>query len=185
MKFCENFNIDFSLPVDGFQTPKSLVLKGCTISLDSEKVHSNLDIENFCLINEFSYNDRLDIEMRFNNIEKFVYQPFYIKCFTLWTDNNKFVKINEKGIVGREKVKITKDGNMAIGISYHFNSEKEKEDLLNSDSFVVEFFVSFRNRTNIYGVMCRFVKIENVWEIKDANTYKLHEKWKNINSLWH
>lgn len=164
---------------------KALVLSGCNSILFPEKiVYSELDDLNFSFLNSNDYGfGYINIEFCFENNLKEPYVDFYSACFSIRTDNEIVIKIN-----GNPKAKsfskINKDNKLVLGISYYFISEIEREKILNCSIFCIEGFVSLNTKNNIYGIMCRMIKKDGDWSIKDANTYKVYKKIR-INNLCH
>lgn len=165
----------------------ALILSGCRTIVTDETSYSEQDEQNYCLLNDVNDFGKLDIELSFENTMKNPYLKFYIRCVTIRTNNEKICAI-DKSMPEQFKfdnyTKVTKDGKMAVGITYFFRSAEEREKLLNCNSFCVEGFISLKNKTTVYGFVCRVVHQADGWELVDGNTFRtsLHT---NIESYIH
>lgn len=165
----------------------ALILSGCRTIVADKTAYSEQDEQNYCLLNDINDFGILDIELSFENTMKNPYSKFYIQCVTIRTDNEKICAIDKSNSTMSKSdnyTKITKEGKMAVGITYFFRSAEEREKLLNCHSFCVEGFISLKNKTTVYGFVCRVVHKAEGWELVDGNTFKtaLHT---NIESYIH
>ena len=78
-------------------------------------------------------------------------------------------------------VKIDSNGHVAIGIRYFFASEEERNRVADASMILVECFVAFDKKKNVFGVMGQIDKKEN--EVK-AYIFKA-DYMRNIADLTH
>lgn len=181
------FNL--SLPDNSIKDSDALVLSGCRVTLAGSSPYSELDELNYYPLNSNDYEaGRTDIEFSFDNILKNQYSKFYIQCVAIRIDNQTLCKIDKnylsESLHERHFTKVTKNGKLALGLSYYFRSDKEKEQLLNCKLFCVEGFFALNKKTNVYGFMCRIKKKDDSWELIEGNTYKIYKNT-SIKNLYH
>ncbi len=186
--------LDFTLfeinlpPKENNYKSSTLILSGCKAVIYDKIAYSEQNEQNFYPLNNANDFGKLDIELSFENTIKNPYSKFYVRCVTIRTDNEKICAINknksEHFLKFNNYTKITKEGKIAVGITYFFKSDEEYQKLLNCNSFCVEGFVSFKNKTTVYGFVCRAINKTNSWELVDGNTFRtnLHT---NIESYLH
>ena len=164
---------------------ESLLLSGCNVKLHkNEEIYSEFDELNFSYLNSNDYGCwNMEIELCFENNFKNPYQEFYARCFTIRTDNGIRIKINGDNS-DKTYSKVNKDNKFVIGIGYFFSSEEEKEKILNCKLLCLEGFVALQKKKNVYGIMCRLCKDNDLWEVMDANTYRI-SKGISILNLFH
>lgn len=181
------FNVN--LPTITTSESKSLILSGCRVVLPEMIVYSELDELNYYTLNNNDYGyGRTDIELNFENGFKNPYFKYYVQCVTIRADKKIICKINNNRLIQCFKydyyTKITKEGKLALGISYYFKSEDERSLLMNCNSFCIEGFVALKRKTNVYGFMCRVDRVQDKWVISEGNTYRIYGRT-NIKNLVH
>lgn len=181
------FNVN--LPDVPTSEGKALVLSGCRVVLAKDIPYSELDELNYYSLNcnDYGYG-RTEIELSFENKFSDPYFKFYIQCVAIRTDNAILCKTNRnlmhKALMPNNYTKITKNGKVALAIGYYFKSPKERELLINCQSFCIEGFVALKRKTNVYGFMCRIEQTDNGWKMSEGNTYQTY-KHVNIRGLYH
>lgn len=175
---------DVNISNDTYNGNNALVLSGCKLSLLENIKYSELDENNYLYLNNNDYGcGGINVELNFDNNYKNPYFEFYINCITIRVDNKIFVK---KNVYTSHKsyTKINKNGKLSIGVGYFFTSEEEYEIIKECSSFVIEGFIAFNKKNNVYGFMCEVKKERNLWNLSEGNTYKIYKKAK-INNLLH
>lgn len=184
--------LDINLPVNLKKELSDSILQisGCSISLESDFPMFELENQRYYLLNSNNNENRIDIEFRFENSPKFTYKKYLIRTIAIRNENGILIKIN-KGIEQSDfkyYSKVTKEGKTAIGMSYYFNSDEEKNSFLNSKKISIEYCVAFRNLFGylfgVYDVCCVLSKNDNEWLLEKSNTYRTH-KLSCIKSLVH
>lgn len=177
---------EVNLPLKENKKPSTaLILSGCRATISDKIAYSEQNELNFYALNNADNFGKLDIELSFENTIKNPYMRFFVRCVTIRTDNERICAIDKNGYVQvKNYTKVTKEGKMAIGITYFFRSEEERQKLSSCNSCCIEGFVSFKNKTTIYGFVCRAVCLKESWELVDGNTFRtaLHT---NIESYIH
>lgn len=168
---------------------KSLVLCGCRVKLFEDQAYSELDELNYYALNSNDFGfGRVDVEISCENNLANPYTKFYISCVAIRADNKILCKINRNGtpniLALPNYTKITKDGKMAFGISYYFQSDNERDLLLKCNSFCFEGFIALKKKTDVFGFMCRVEQANNGWIMDEGNTYRIYKK-ANIDYLCH
>lgn len=182
------FNVQLSIPQT--RVNKSLILTGCIANLLPEKdVYSEFDHLNFYPLNCNDYDfGRVDIEFCFENSFDNPYFEFYVKCFAIRTDTGVLRKIDinstPKKFMTPNFSKVNMDNKLVMGISYYFESEKERIKVEKCKQFCIEGFIALKKKTNVYGVMCKIENLDNVWHMVSGNTYRIYKRT-NIDDLWH
>lgn len=180
----------FSVSFPSIATPnRSLILSGCRVVLPEEQAYSELDELNYYSLNNNDYGyGRVDIEICCENNFQNPYNKFYVSCVAIRADYEILCKINHcstpRLLVESNHTKITKEGKMAFGVSYHFRSTIERTLLLDCHSFCIEGYVAFKKKNNGYGFMCRVEQSNGQWFMVDGNTNRTFKK-RNIESLSH
>lgn len=177
-----HFQISIQLPqtvpkVDG------LKIESCIVHyLADDRLWSQFDemIYNRQNRNDFGFG-ALDIEIGLSGFKRKSYPEVYTKCFLLRTDNDLLIR-PMKTTNNKSLSKINKQGELAIGIRYYFQSDEEVKKLTASKQIMFEFFAALGNSRNTYAFMCQLAKCEESWEIQMANTYRLRDK-DNIKTL--
>jgi hypothetical protein len=164
---------------------KALVISGCNAILTDEKtVYTELDELNFSNLNINDYGLwTLNIEFSFVNNFDDPYFEFYAGCFAIRTDTGLCIKKNGYPHL-KCFSKINKDNKVSVGILYYFKSEEEKNKIENCNMFCIEGNIAIGKKSNVYGIMCRLSRTDEVWQVIDANTYRTH-KGTSIGSLVH
>lgn len=154
-------------------TEKALLLRACNIYIcNDNRIYSELEEQTFDALNDNEGYGVLDIEFIFaNNVVKKEYPKFYTKCFVLRTDTGVRIKPMKCTNIPSAS-KINQNGELVVGISYYFRSEKEIEQILVCNSLLVEGFIALGSPRNVFGVMCQLKKGKKKWKITSAYTYK-------------
>lgn len=181
------FNV--SLPSITTNENKSLIISGCRVVLPETIEYSELDDLNYYRLNSNDFNSgRADIELSFENGFKDPYFIYYVQCVTIRADKKIICKINrnrsQEILKLNNYTKVTKEGKLALGISYYFKTEAERSLLLHCNSFCIEGFVALKSKTNVYGFMCRVDRVQGDWVISEGNTYRIY-RHTNIRYLAH
>jgi len=148
-----------NLPEKEISKNKTLILCGCETRITPcIDVYSELDELNYYTLNNNDYGlSRLDIQLDFQNNFEDPYFNFYVQCVSLRTNKGLLRKINynpfHKALRQNYYSKITKEGYMAIGISFYFEDSEQIQKLLNCDMFCMEGFIALKKKSNMYGVM--------------------------------
>ena len=184
MNIFENaLKIDVNLP-EPTHSQNSIILSGCFLTTDETKPYSELEEISYCLLNANNYGlGRLDMEFRFDGAQKYNYKEFKINCVAI-RDSEHIIYKQPPMKAPKGYTKITKDGKCAVGIMYYFQRKEHIDKLLNGNDFIIEFALSLGCSRNTYQVLCRFVKENNEWSLKEGNTYRLH-KIKHIDNFIH
>lgn len=178
--------------IQNLQVGKSEKSRTERLTLDSckaiiyDKTYSELDELSFANLNHNDYGfGYIEYEFGFKESFSNPYMRFYIACFALRMNLLGYpIKVN---IIGRQKgepkylypnnyTKVNKYGNMALGIRYFFQDEKERYCILNSEEICIEGNISLGSKRNVYDIMCRIVKTDDNWIMEDAYTYRTHPK---------
>ncbi|MBE5968451.1 MAG: hypothetical protein E7255_16105 [Lachnospiraceae bacterium] len=142
-RFVRYYVIQCKLTINSNSENESLILSGCRVVLPEKIEYSELDELSYYTLNCNDYDyGRMDIELNFENGFKDPYFKYYVQCVTIRADKKAICKINRNR--SREVLKlnnftkITKEGKLALGISYYFKSLAERSLLLQCNSFCIE-----------------------------------------------
>lgn len=132
------FSVSFPASIT---SSKSLVLSGCRVALPEGQTYSEFDELNYYDLNANDYEcGRVDIEICCENSFPNPYSKFYISCVSIRTDCKILCKINHnltsKLLLLPNYTKVTKEGKVAFGISYHFKSMEERNLLIRLSFFL-------------------------------------------------
>ena len=152
----------------------SLVITSCAVHMypNDDRMVSNFDDLCYNALNVPANNyGMVDFEIGITGYSGVAYPKVFTKCFSLHTDDFLLIK-PLKFFNNCSESKINERGETVIGIRYYFKSEKEVERLSNCNKFMFESFFALEKPKNPYAIMCQFEKVDNVWKLKYANTYR-------------
>lgn len=171
-----NFNTEFK-PEVKLQTKGSvdaLVISSCAVHMYPNDDRMVSDFDDLCyneLNNPTKNYGMVDFEIGLNGYSGSAYPQVFTKCFSLHTDDFLLIK-PLKLFNNCSESKINERGEMVIGIRYYFKNKDEVVRLSNCKRFLFESFFALEKPKNVYAIMCQFEKVDNVWKIKYANTYR-------------
>lgn len=170
----------------------NLILSGLNISLIDDHLYSEIQELNLFAINCNDYGfGKMDIELCCEPISE-SYCEMWANCISIRTDTLPYpIKIDANNLCKANSInmscytKVTSEGKMSIGISYHFRTLEERNNIRNSNFFLIEGFFALSKRNNIYGFMCAAEKTDNdIWIFSEGSTMKPYKKV-FIQNLWH
>lgn len=183
------FNININ--AEKQNTANRLVIASCKAIMKS-KTYSELEDSNYAYLNNNDYNQGfVDFTVSFLDLYSNPYMQFYISCFSLrgFTETQSYtLKVNcprpKNALNAIYHTAINENGNLSIGLRYHFQNKEERDLLLNSKEISIEGNIALGRKSNIYDVLIRAIKENNEWKIENANTYRTH-KHTSIYNLYH
>ena len=179
---------DVNLPAIQLNSSVAMIVAGCNAYVGNyiaseKRVYSEWEENNYAYLNCNDYNGKVfELEICLQSNNQNIYSEFYARCFSIRTDNDLNIKIN-----GLKNNKYYAKMNMAnqavIGIGL-FLPDEEYCLLLEANLILIEGFFALKKPRNTYGIAIQLEKIEDNFDMKFANTYKV-KKTGNINNLVH
>lgn len=173
-------SVNFPLPSKPIKETDNLILNGIRISLD-DGLYSEIEEQNYFSLNNNDYTSgRVDIELQFVPLKE-SYCQFWIGCTSIRTEHGVY-KVNPSAGSyntkhGQEcRTKVTYENKMAAGITYFFNSNKDREDFLQSKMFLIEGFIALKKQNNVFGFLCRVEQENDNWIFTEGYTNRLSGK---------
>lgn len=163
---------------------RNVVVSGCKVNFSqNSSPYSQFDELNYYPVNWNDYGfGRAKINIYLENSFKDPYFNFFVNSFAIRTNEEEICKIycNNKSITLLSNyTKLSKEGEIALGFSYYFKSQKEKQLLINCNSLLIESSIVIKNKykyiskSKSFEVMCLIDKVDGQWQMIEGNTYKI------------
>ena len=179
---------EVNLPAIQIKSSVAMIVAGCNAYVGNyiaseKRGYSEWEENNYAYLNCNDYNGKVfEIEICLQSNEQNIYSEFYIRCFSIRTDNGLNIKVN--GLKNNKyytKMNMINQAVMGIGL---FLKDEEYSLLLEANLILIEGFFALKRLRNIYGIAIQLEKNEDKFNLRFANTYKV-KRIGNINHLAH